>query len=179
MVSALFSISINSGAQWTTGDAALWSHCCNSYHQMMTFVWETQGLCENCSSCTSCLCSGPAAEPTNGRSPPSQHLGKKRTFSCLKTQISKVPSPLASLWQRFWYQRPDLNWVSYLKRAREVLQHPQHHAWSFFLTISEISLLEDLYHWVQADLCGCVHVHVTERGLAGWKVFAHSSTLQV
>lgn len=85
IVSALFTISINSGPQWTTWSAALWSRCCFSYHQLMAFVWETQGMCENCSSCTSCLCCGPAATPTNGRSPPSQHLGKKRTFSCLRT----------------------------------------------------------------------------------------------
>lgn len=83
IVSVLFTISINSGPQWTTWDTALWSCCCYCYHQLMIFVRETQGMCENCSSYTSCLCCAPAAEPSNGSPPPAQHLGKKITFSYL------------------------------------------------------------------------------------------------
>lgn len=83
IVSVLFTISINSGLQWSTWDPALWSHCCYSYHQLMIFVRDTQEMCENCSSYTSCPCCAPAAEPTKGSSPPSQHLGEKETFSYL------------------------------------------------------------------------------------------------
>lgn len=80
IVSVLFTIFINSGPQWIMWDTPLWSCCCYSYHQLMTFVWERQGVHENCSSCASCLRCAPAAAPTNSSSPPSHRLGKKITF---------------------------------------------------------------------------------------------------
>lgn len=167
-VSVLFTFSINSGPHWTVWDTPLWSCCCYSYHQLMTFVWETQGMCENCSSCTSGLCCAPAAAPTNGSFPPSQHLEKKITFPIcqhqLKTENSKVHSPLASLQQRLLIAEAWCELGKPLEKSKRSATASPTLCIKFFSNnlrnlFARRAVIIDLYDWVQVHLCGHVHVH--------------------
>lgn len=132
IVSVLFTIFVNSGPQWIMWDTPLWSHCCYSCHQLMTFVWKRQGVRENCSPAPA-ACAVPLLLLLPTAAPhPLSVWGKRLLFLFAniswrprwELKSSQSSSITVAEVTDTVLRRPELNWVSPLEKSKRSATAP-------------------------------------------------------
>lgn len=121
IMSVLFTIFINSGPQWIMRDTPAAATPTTSWWDLL---WESWGLRENGSSCTSCLRCAPTAAPACTAPHPLSLWGKRLHFPFAninwrpRTQSSQSSSITAADITDTVLRRPELNWGSPLERSK-------------------------------------------------------------